>query len=534
MNALKLSVATLLFFYVSYFINYKNKSNDIYFHNTNQISDDEKNTLKSDDKIIFYPAQNAKEINPDTHLKLTFNNRPEIGKKGKIRIFECNTDSLIDIIDMSIPAGPSESNKNPDAIYTPEPYVYSHEKFTNANTKPGTPSGLALPTSDTFQLNIIGGFTDAFHFYPIIVHGNTATIYLHNNMLSYDTEYYVLIDSTVIFLPETKFKGFYDKNTWRFKTKTNPPTLESNLLIVDVKGKGDFNTVQGAMDFIPDFYRDRIEVFIKNGIYEELVYFRNKSNVIIRGESRENVIVQYANNEVFNPHPWNIKTNEWPGTFPSRRAAFAVDNCDIIKLINFTVKTLLQGQAEGLLINGNKIFVKDINIVGSGDALQTNGTSYFENIKIDGGGDMILGRGPAFFKDCEFYSPGPFMWIRNTKANHGNVFLNCNFTGTNPEGSELARAPVNKGYSYPYSEAVLINCSLKNIVPNGWGEVGSDINNMHYWEFNSTNIDDGKPVDVSERAFFSKQLTIENDVELIQKYSTPSFVLDGWNPNDKK
>ena len=26
-------------------------------------------------------------------------------------------------------------------------------------------------------------------------------------------------------------------------------------------------------------------------------------------------------NEAFNPHPPNVATNEWPGTFPSRRAA---------------------------------------------------------------------------------------------------------------------------------------------------------------------------------------------------------------------
>ena len=56
---------------------------------------------------------------------------------------------------------------------------------TNANTKPGTPSAGAEPTPDTYQLTIIGGFTDGFHFYPIIVSGNTATIQLHHNLLEY-------------------------------------------------------------------------------------------------------------------------------------------------------------------------------------------------------------------------------------------------------------------------------------------------------------------------------------------------------------
>lgn len=488
-------------------------------------------TPKDDVKnLTFYPANNEKNISPDTHLKITFNSKPIIGNTGKIRVFDSETDSLVDVLDMSIPAGPTKPRKNPDATYTKVPYKYKSDNFTNANTRAGTPSGTALPTSDTFQLTIIGGFTDGFHFYPIIVHENTATIYLHHNLLEYNKSYYVLVDSDVVTPSNSSFNGIHNKKTWRFSTRQSPPGLSNKKLIVDDKGTGDFNTLQGTIDYIPDYYEDTIHVFIKNGLYEELIYFRNKSNIVIQGEDRDKVIVQYANNEVFNPHPWNVKTNEWPGTFPSRRAAFAIDNCSNIQLINLTVKTLLTGQAEGLLINGDKIVVKDVHIVGSGDALQTNGPAYFENVKIDGGGDMILGRGPAFFKNCDFFSPGPFMWIRNTSANHGNVFINCRFTGTRTEGSVLARAPVNKIYTYPYVEAVLINCSLKNIAPVGWGSVGGDKKNIHYWEYNSTHISDGKPVDVSQRADFSRQLSMEKDKKQILQYSDPAYVLDGWNP----
>lgn len=486
------------------------------------------------DNLSFYPANNQKEISPDTHLKITFKSKPIIGNKGKIRVFDAVTDVLVDEIDMSIPAGPTESLINPEATYTKIPYEYISGKFTNANTKPGTPSGTALPNNKPYQLTIIGGFTDAFHFYPIILHENTATIYLHHNLLEYNKSYYVLMDSTVINTTDNSFKGIQDKKAWHFNTRKNAPILSKKTLIVDHNGKGDFNTVQGALDFIPDNHKDTVTVFIKNGLYEELIYFRNKSNIIIKGESREKVIVQYANNEVFNPHPWNVKTNELAGTFPSRRAAFAIDNCTNIQLLNLTVKTLLKGQAEGLLINGNKIIVKGVNIVGSGDALQTNGTAYFEDIKIDGGGDMILSRGPAFFKNCDFYSPGPFMWVRNTKENHGNVFVNCNFTATNSNSAELGRAPNNKGAIYPYSEVVLINCKLQNIVPKGWGTMHENTTNLHYWEYNSTNLKDGKAIDISQRASFSRQLNLEKDKELIENYSNPSFVLGGWNPKPIK
>lgn len=478
-----------------------------------------------------YPAKGAADISPDTHLKLSFNAIPEIGKSGWIRVYDWETDELVDSLDLSIPAGPSEPWKNPEADYTAIPYDYTTEHLTNANTKPGTPSGTALPTPDDYQLTIIGGFSDGFHFYPIIVHDSTATIYLHHNLLQYNKRYYVLMDSTVIQTPNHEFKGIYDKAAWNFSTRENAPVLSANRLVVDDAGQGDFNTLQGALDFIPDNSKDTVTIFLKNGVYEELIYFRNKSNLIIEGESRDGVTVQYANNEVFNPHPWNVKTNEWPGTFPSRRAAFAIDNCSNVQVQHMTIKTLLEGQAEALLINGDHIQLRNVHLVGSGDALQTNGPAYFENVTIDGGGDMVLGRGPAFFKDCEFYSPGPFMWIRNTAANHGNVFVDCIFHGTREGGSTFARAPTNQGkYAYPYAEAVLINCAIEGISPEGWGRVGDDTRNLHYWEFNSTRVGDGQPADVSQRAPYSRQLSLPADQQLIENYTDPAFVLEGWQP----
>ncbi|MBR5084493.1 MAG: carbohydrate esterase, partial [Prevotella sp.] len=88
-----------------------------------------------------------------------------------IRIFDCSTGKLVDQLDMSIPPGPTESQpRNPDAIYTPVPYQYVSQQITNRNTKPGTPSGAAEKAKDLgkYQLSIIGGFSDGFHFYPVM------------------------------------------------------------------------------------------------------------------------------------------------------------------------------------------------------------------------------------------------------------------------------------------------------------------------------------------------------------------------------
>ena len=199
--------------------------------------------------------------------------------------------------------------------------------------------------------------------------------------------------------------------------------------------------------------------------------------------------------------------------------------------MNLTIKTTAYGQAEGLLLNGEEIIASGVNIVGSGDALQSNGSAYFIDCRITGDGDTILGRGPAFFQDCELSSIGPYMWIRNTSANHGNVFVHCIFKTRGNQETVLARAPTNGGKNYPYAEAVLIDCALSGISPAGWGEIGGDPSNIRYWEYNSTNLSDGKPVDVSRRHPASRQLRLEKDAGIIGNYRNPAYVLGGWMPS---
>ena len=478
----------------------------------------------------LFPANNARDVSPDAQLKLTFNQPPTVGKVGKVRVYDAANDRLVDTIDLSIPPGPTEraTGAATTAPYLVTPYNYERSTVpTNANTKPGTPSAGAEATSDKYQLTIIGGFTDGFHFYPIIVSGNTATIQLHHNLLAYGKSYYVLIDTDVLTTPDGEFKGITDKKDWRFSTKTIAPSPNATRIIVSADGKGDFNTVQGAIDFVPDHAKKRVTIVVRRGIYEEIVYFRHKDNVTFLGDDRERTVVRYANNEVFNPHPVNIRTNELPGTFPSRRAAFAVDNSNDIHILNMTLQTTAPGQAEGLLMTGQRNILSHVHVIGFGDALQVNGPAYIVDSLIDGAGDTILGRGPAFFERTTLRSRSVFMWIRNTSANHGNVFNDCTFVGT-AEPTTLARSPKNGASTYPYAEAVLVNCTLTGISPEGWG-AADEGGHVRFWEYNSRNAD-GSPVDVSKRSPLSRQLDKTKDAKLISDYSNPAFVLDGWQP----
>lgn len=479
------------------------------------------------DGFTCTPANHAIRINPDTHLILTFSSAPTLGKSGQIRVYDAADHHLVDTLDLSIPAGPDPSQR----ITSPPVTAFIQDPADTTSPTTTTPAVRTTPADlHNYQLTTIGGLAD-FHFYPVIVHGDVATIYPHNNVLRYGHEYIVQIDSGVFTLASGDFAGFTTDQAWRFSTKPAPPAADTTRIVVAADGSGDFNTIQGAADFVPDNPLKRVTIFIKNGAYEEIVFFRKKANLTFRGEDREKVQVGYGNNSAFNP--------PMPG--PSRRCAFSVYDSTGIELINFSLSNYYVGQAEGLLISGSKNIVSNMNIKGSGDALNTRGSVYLADSTIIGDGDTILGVGPAFFRHCVIQSKGPFMWIRNTEANHGNVFLDCTFTAiARPlpanlasavvrSSAVLARLPNNHGLNYPYAEAVLINCRLQGIPPDGWGPIDGETSHIHFWEFHSTDTD-GHPVDASKRHAVSKQLTEAQDAQTIANYSDPAFVLSGWTP----
>lgn len=486
--------------------------------------------------VTIYPANKAVGVNPDTHLVLSFSSTPTLGKSGQIRIYDAAAHHLVDTLDMSIPAGPDPSRRVTTPAAQGIPLAAS---IPTAPTTTTPAVRITPPDLHNYQLTTVGGLEN-FHFYPVIIHGNVATMYPHNKALQYGHTYTVQIDPGVLNLTSGPFAGFVTDRSWTFKTKPTPPRAGTNRVVVSADGSGDFNTVQGALDFVPDNPAHRVTIFIKNGTYEEIVFFRNKSNLTIQGEDRDKVQVGYANNSGFNP----------PQPGPNRRCAFSVYDSTNIELINFSVNNYAYGQAEGLLISGSKNIVSQMNIKGSGDALNLRGSVYLTDSRIIGDGDTILGVGPAFFKHCELQSMGPYMWIRNTEANHGNVFVNCTFltrersaapsqaaapaptAGSTPRPvmqAVLARLPNNHGLNYPYAEAVLINCHLKGIPPIGWGPIEDDTSHLHLWEYNSTDLD-GHRIDTTERHPASKQLTMPQDAETIANYSTPAFVLGGWTP----
>ena len=80
---------------------------------------------------------------------------------------------------------------------------------------------------------------------------------------------------------------------------------------------------------------------------------------------------------------------------------------------------------------------------------------------------------------------------------------------------------------FPYSQVAYINSAMDaQVLPVGWLLNNStNAPNVQFWEYKSTDLK-GNPLDVSQRATFSRQLTTQEAAQ----WSDPAFVLAGWVP----
>ncbi len=474
-------------------------------------------------QAVFFPTENDTGISPDTPLRITFPDPIALSSIGHIRITNANTGILIDSIYMSVPFGPF-----PDG------------RMSGATQEDRVRLGRESVMSD-YQVNTLQGVD--FHYHPVLARDTTAIITPHNGALDYGQTYSIRVDGEVFGIENQDFE-------WGFTTRDAPPDANTSRVTVADDGSGDFVTVQGALDFAPAESAEPFEIFIRNGRYDELVFLNGKSNIILRGESRDGVVVRYPNNSAFNPPRGN----------PSRRPAFQLHEVSDIQLSDFTIQNDFIGQAEALLVRGDRVIIDNMQLNGSGDALTTYGSIYMQDSELVGDGDTILGYATLFCLRCTIKSVGPFTWTRTPEGQHGNIFVDSEMiyldqplpwsvTEDNPEGQKtrgvLARLPFNgpregprhERSNFPFAEMVLINTRTDGITPEGWGPVEEEHaefswENIHLWEFNTMDME-GNPVDMSERHPLVHMLDTETDAELIASYSDPTFILNGWTPEVK-
>jgi pectin methylesterase-like acyl-CoA thioesterase len=422
------------------------------------------------------PANGATGISYDTPLYVTFSVPPSVRAAGKIKIFNVtNGAAPVDTLDLN--------------------------------------QGLLQPRTIA---------TETFSTYPVIITGNTAAIYPHLGVLTSNQTYYVTIDDGVF--ADTNgayFAGIADTNAWQFTTKASGPANSTNMVVAQ-DYSGDFATVQGALDSLPANNVNQALVNVRDGIYTEVVEFK-KSNIVVRGQSRNGTIIGYANNSNLN------------GSTHSRMAMKI--NANDIALDNLTVSNSTPqdlSQAEALMIETSaaRIIVNNCKVASYQDTILANtatSKAYFNRSLIQGDVDFIWGGGNLFFTNCEVrwliragnsaaLGPNPSPGASEVTSN-GFSFVNCALTtlpGANPADT------VGRTRGIAGGNTALINCFVSTNI-GGWSSDALPTSNFRNWYYGCTN-------DLGAAAGLSNGIPLAVSDPNLANASNATVWLYGWQP----
>ncbi len=228
--------------------------------------------------------------------------------------------------------------------------------------------------------------------------------------------------------------------------------IHAQKIIVDINGKGDFTSIQSAINSLAkDSVGVRI-IFIKNGVYKEKIFIE-KNNIVFEGENKNKVIItQSIARDIFrceHEDDWGVATMNLRGSD--------------ITLLNLTlqnnygfenVETTVACASDTSLLRQKKIRkdghqmalrsfqttkLKVINCVlraFGGDTVSPwnvdDGMFYFKDCVMEGGVDFYCPRGWAWAENCTFIAnTGPAsIWHDGSKFEDSKTILkNCSFEG---------------------------------------------------------------------------------------------------------
>jgi pectinesterase len=230
------------------------------------------------------------------------------------------------------------------------------------------------------------------------------------------------------------------------------PARSPLKIIVDIDGKGDYRSIQAAINSLQDSSAVARIIYIKKGTYREKLYIE-KHNIIFEGEDRDKTIItqDIARDEWRCDHKddWGVATLNLDGNDitlknltiandygfnhkESRMVACAEDTIHHQKLIT-------NGGHQMALRSIRSTRLRAINChfrAYAGDTVSpwntVSGMFYFKDCMMEGGVDFYCPRGWAWAENCTFYAnTGPASIWHDGSGNpdHKTVLKNCRFDG---------------------------------------------------------------------------------------------------------
>lgn len=311
-------------------------------------------------------------------------------------------------------------------------------------------------------------------------------------------------------------------------------------MVVSQDGRGDYLTVQEAIDAVPDYSHEVVTtIYVKEGTYKERVVIPpNKIRIVIRGDGPDKTIITYD----------NYARKIWPdGRFEvgtSGSASFFVHG-DHVTFEDLTISnTAGEGkgidQAVALFLGGDYLFFNRCRIEGNQDTVYAFGIwnksgrikrSYFLDCEVEGTTDFIFGHCIAYFENCTILSKkDSYITAASTPEGekYGLVFKGC----------RLEAAPgVTKVYLgrpwRPYARTVFIGCELgAHIRPEGWHDWNKPETHKtaFYAEYGCT----GPGAARSGRVKWAKALTAKQASEYTFEKVMDQGEDQAWNPFDNR
>lgn len=222
-------------------------------------------------------------------------------------------------------------------------------------------------------------------------------------------------------------------------------------IVVDARGKGDFRTIQGAINSLSDSAATPRVIYIRKGVYREKVYIE-KHNIELVGEDREGTVItaDIARDEWRCAHrdDWGVATLNLDGNdITLRNITVANDygfNNKATRTIACPADTVAQKQ---ITPNGHQMALRSFKTTRlrafncrfrafAGDTVSpwnlNGGMFYFKDCYMEGGVDFYCPRGWAWAENCHFYTnTGPAAIWHDGSANpdYKTVLRNCTFDG---------------------------------------------------------------------------------------------------------
>ncbi|GLJ51089.1 hypothetical protein SUGI_1087580 [Cryptomeria japonica] len=288
-------------------------------------------------------------------------------------------------------------------------------------------------------------------------------------------------------------------------------------LVVAQDGRGDFSTVQDAIDAVPLANRDRIVIEILPGVYRQPVYVpKTKDFITLRGFCAEDTILTCKNTATCIEHHQAARVIG-TGTFGC--GTVIVEGHDFIaEGITFeNASPQGSGQAVAIRVTADRCAFYSCRFLGWQDTAYLHyGKHYLRDCYIEGSVDFIFGNATALLENCHIHCKSQgFITAHSRKSaeeSTGYVFLRCIITGSGGNCCmHLGRpwAPFGRVvFAYTWMDAC--------IKPEGWNNWNKPENERSacFYEYRCS----GPGSDPSKRVHWARQLMDDEAAQFVAHY----------------